>query len=89
MLYLEILSRHGRPLKRLTCPYTVLSFLVFSPFQVTIGVFGHEEKVIYEPLTPAAIQVNNWHVILSSMLWLCLFVPRLIGGFIFALGGAS
>ncbi|XP_074617313.1 phosphorylase b kinase regulatory subunit beta-like isoform X2 [Acropora palmata] len=23
---------------------------------VTIGVFGHEEKVIYEPLTPAAIQ---------------------------------
>ena len=26
-------------------------------FQVTIGVFGHEEKVIYEPLTPAAIQV--------------------------------
>ena len=26
-------------------------------FKVTIGVFGHEEKVIYEPLTPAAIQV--------------------------------
>ena len=24
---------------------------------MTIGVFGHEEKVIYEPLTPAAIQV--------------------------------
>ena len=33
------------------------SFGLFHSFQVTIGVFGHEEKVIYEPLTPAAIQV--------------------------------
>ena len=32
-------------------------FHLFHSFQVTIGVFGHEEKVIYEPLTPAAIHV--------------------------------
>ena len=32
-------------------------FTSLYSFQVTIGVFGHEEKVIYEPLTPAAIQV--------------------------------
>ena len=34
-----------------------MHFTSFYSFQVTIGVFGHEEKVIYEPLTPAAIQV--------------------------------
>ena len=26
--------------------------------QVTLGMFGHEERVVYEPLTPGAIEVN-------------------------------
>lgn len=33
-----------------------ITTLLVSGKVVTIGVFGHEEKVIYEPLTPAAIQ---------------------------------
>lgn len=33
-----------------------ITTILVSGKVVTIGVFGHEEKVIYEPLTPAAIQ---------------------------------
>ena len=58
------------------------SFDLFHSFQVTIGVFGHEEKVIYEPLTPAAIQVifrklneGLFNPINTSLTYLILFVP--------------
>ena len=56
----------------------ILVLLLFHCFQVTIGVFGHEEKVIYEPLTPAAIQVLlNERLILSnvSLTYSILIVP--------------
>ena len=37
--------------------WLIKQLILLLLFKVTIGVFGHEEKVIYEPLTPAAIQV--------------------------------
>ena len=36
-----------------------ITTILVSGKVVTIGVFGHAEKVIYEPLTPSMIQVTN------------------------------
>ena len=40
--------------------FTLYKYVTIIFVQVTLGMFGHEERVVYEPLTPGAIEVRKY-----------------------------